>query len=503
MRRLVRVNSGGKSSRLRSANPTTDFGAKNLSDDYEAFFKQLFCVAASDLAALLNESLENLGVLFGEILKTGTTVNSTGLNFFSNWRTTSSSLDTAEQGRSHLVLGRGQLLVLVRRISRSDAAKLQAIGYRFAHVVHVVGSLARGLEVTPQELLPKLKMMSESAGKEILYNAGVHLACFAVRPVFRKGFDVLVLKEAKNLLPTHKLPGSRLAQYQFDFLKRLDGMTVSTCLTSFRRKTVCRGILEERFAEQLFDALSILTAQIEEDWFREAKLTARVVIAPSPHIGGKHRLEYASVIAFRVVTDVHSVGKLDPTYEYIPSNFFLNQQRVYRGLPDNEYFAQEVLKDFGEQAHRAEEEARAVSRQGSFYSVSLSRQSSRLQRSQPKMPRRSWPFRHVNGKNVISDYSSQRSLVTASANMATVDALSSNMDTVDASPDNNPVAKGISIEVNNVHQGSSQDIEMADLSGCSNAFSLNIERNTFAELLAFTVGERKKLRQNALAYTAL
>ena len=503
MRRLVRANSRGKSSRLRSANPTTYFGAKKLSDDYEAFFKQLFCVAASDLATLMNESLENLGVLFGEVLKTGTTVKSTGLNFFSNWRSTSSSLDTAEQGRSHLILGRGQLLVLVRRISRSDAAKLQAIGYRFAHVVHVVGSLARGLEVTPQELLPKLKMMSESAGKEMLYDAGVHLACFAVRPVFRKGFDVLVLKEAKNLLPTHKLHGSRLAQYQFDFLKRLDGMTVSTCLTSFRRKTVCRGILEEQFAEQLFGALSILTAQIHGDWFREAKLTARVVIAPSPHIGGEHRLEYASVIAFRAVTDVHSVGKIDPDYEYIPSNFFLNQQRVYRGSPDHENFAQEVLKNFGEQAHRAEEEARAVSRQGSFYSVSLSRQSSRLQHSQPKMPRRNWTFRHIKGKDVSSDYSSQKSLVNASANMAMVDVSSSNTDTADACSDNSPVANGISICVNNVHQGNSRDTETTDPSGYSTVFSLDIEKNTFAELLAFTVGERKKLGQNSFAYQAL
>ena len=38
------------------------------------FFRYLHCVVARDLAASLNESLENLGVLFPKILNNGNTV---------------------------------------------------------------------------------------------------------------------------------------------------------------------------------------------------------------------------------------------------------------------------------------------------------------------------------------------------------------------------------------------------------------------------------------------
>ena len=490
MRRNVRASNGGKTSRPGTATTSSDFGVRDNSDDHETFFKQLFCVAASDLAASVHDSLENIGVLFGEILNTGTTGKSTGLKIFSKWkRTNSSSLSAAERGNSQLFFGRGQLLFLVRRIEKSDATKLQATGYRFAAISHIVDFLARSMEITRQELLPRLSLMRENASKEMLLEAGVHLACFAVRPIFRKGFDVLVRKDAKGLLPSVQLPGWQLNKCQFNFLKRMDGMTVATCLNKLRRKSISTNKEEELFCRQFFDALFNLTVQLGDPFIQEAKLTARVLIAPCPQISSGQRLEYASIIAFRVITDVHSIGNIDRQFEYTPCNFFLSQQHVYRGSPENGRFAQKVLEEFGEKVRRIDLEGRSViSRQESFYRPSTSEGSSRYRPSPLITPSRRWPFLVRGNNGVISDCSSEKSLVNVNSNAVSPDLKSGGIH----------VAKGISIEVNDIHQGNSPDIEMTDLSGYSEVMSRRTEKETFAdELLALTIGERKKSRQNA------
>jgi len=487
MRRNIR---GGKSSRPGTSESNSVFGIVDDFVDYESFFKQLFCVAAYEIAISMHDSLENMGVLFSEILSTGTISKNTGLNGFPKWkRGKPSRLSAAERGNSLFSCGRGQLLVLVRRISNQEAAKLLSFGYRFAAIPHIVDFLARSMEVTRQEILPKLIWMRDSAGKEMLLEAGVHLACFAVRPIFRKGFDILVRKDAKGLLPTVRLPGWKLNKCQFNFLQRLDGVTVATCLNKLRRKSISTSKEEEQFCRQFFEALSNLAVQLGDHFFQQAKLTARILVAPCPQVGSGPRLEYASVIAFRVMTDVHSVGNIDPRFEYVPANFFLSQQRVYHGSCFNERFARQVLADFGEKVLRADSEARSLlSRQGSFYRPSSSGQSFRSTHTLPITSTRHWPF-PVRGRNgVVSDVSSQKSLVNVDSNAAPADS----------SMDATRVTQEINIEVNEIHQANSPDIEMTDMSVYGEAMNKRVEKQTFAdELLALTIGERKKSRQVA------
>jgi hypothetical protein len=44
--------------------------------DYSIIFRELFCIAAADLAEHMNEPLENIGILFDEIFNTGRTAAS-------------------------------------------------------------------------------------------------------------------------------------------------------------------------------------------------------------------------------------------------------------------------------------------------------------------------------------------------------------------------------------------------------------------------------------------
>lgn len=490
MQRNVRSGREGKLSRPGTAATNSDFGIDDEVEDYDTYFKQLFCVAAYDLAGSILANLESIGVLFGEILSTGTTSKSTGQRVFPYWkRTTSSSLSSAERGTSLFSFGRGQLLVLVRQVSSEEAGKLLAAGYRFATIAHIVDFLARSMEVTRQELLPKLICMRDNAGKEMLLEAGVHLACFAVRPVFRKGFDILVRKDAKAILPTVRLPGWKLNTCQFNFLKRLDGVTVATCLNKLRRKSISTSVEEEQFCRQFFEALSQLALQLGDPFFHQAKLTARILVSPCPQVGSGRRLEYASIIAFRVITDVHTIGNINPRFEYVPANFFLSHQRVYRGSTYNERFGRNVVEEFGEKVLRADSEGRSmISRQGSFYRPSSSGQGIRPNHNPIVTSTRHWPFPIRGNNEVLSDISSQQSILNVESNAAPADL---SMNAI-------RLTQEISIEVNEIHQANVPDIEMTDLSGYGEAMSQSTEKPTFAdEILALTIGERKKPRQVA------
>src|SRR5258706_13955738 len=104
-------------------------------EDYSIIFRELFCVAAADLAKQLNEPLENVGVLFDEIFNTGQKVASKP----KGWGSLIQSSVDIERGRISLPqFGRGQLLFLTRRATLSEAEILQAGGFRFTPIQNIL-----------------------------------------------------------------------------------------------------------------------------------------------------------------------------------------------------------------------------------------------------------------------------------------------------------------------------------------------------------------------------
>lgn len=79
-----------------------------ITEDYSTIFRELFCVAADELAGELNEPLENVGVLFDEIFNTGhAAASSSG----ANWNQFKSALQV-EKGNSIVYTpGRGLLFL--------------------------------------------------------------------------------------------------------------------------------------------------------------------------------------------------------------------------------------------------------------------------------------------------------------------------------------------------------------------------------------------------------
>lgn len=206
------------------------------------------------------------------------------------------------------------------------------------------------MEVDRKDLLRKLNVMRSNAGKEMLLETGVHLACFALRPVFRKGFNLLVGTDAKGLLPSIQLPVQGLDKRQCDFLQRLGGLTVAQCFNKLRQSSISCNGEDEILSRQSLDALNDSTAQLGDPFIQDASLTARLLLAPCSRARSERCLKHTAIIAFHIIIDVHSPGNIDRRFENIQCRFFLGQQHVHHISMSDERFAQDIFEEFGEKA---------------------------------------------------------------------------------------------------------------------------------------------------------
>ena len=316
--------------------------------DHSTIFKLSFCIAAYELSKLIGEQMEDLGTLFTEILQTGT------IQTKRNWLLSriegqpsqgpySQNAQVDIEGQ--IVLGRGQLLFLMRRVDESGAHRLIEKGYRFAPMSNVAIKLVRWMEVKEDDLTPVLARLSSAAGKETLYGPGVHVACFAIRPGYTSPFDVLVRKDAKNLLPNIRLSRSTLSTSQINFLKEMEGLSIGQCLWSLRNRFRFPDAEQASFAAEFLAATHHLAANIGKKWILRATLAAETYKAPCSQLISSNCLEYATIIAFKVISNVHDYTDFNDKYEYVPNALFMASQHANRGHSDQGAFASSLHRD--------------------------------------------------------------------------------------------------------------------------------------------------------------
>ncbi|KAL3427705.1 Signaling protein YkoW [Phlyctema vagabunda] len=333
---------GARPGTKTEVNLATDQGAPI--EDYSLVFRELFCVAAADLAEDLNMPIENVGVLFDEIISTGQKASS---KMKHKRETPESSVDIERNGLPLPVFGRGQLLFLVSRVNRREAEHLQAAGYRFANAQNVLPILARSMQVGSYELSRHLQHMREYSKESHILEPGVHLACFAIRASVRGGFDVLVRKEARNQLPTMPLPFEGLESWQVDYLRNFDSHSVSAitkALVKTSKSTSCSA-REQLFAAQFLSTLINFKEAFDDHMFNEALLVAKPVQAPCRGQTEESQPGNATLITFRLMAPIHSQAPGN-ALEFIPLDFFRVQQYIYRNSPDHAVFARKTYREF-------------------------------------------------------------------------------------------------------------------------------------------------------------
>lgn len=456
--------------------------------EYPTLFKKLFCVAAKDLADIVQLPLEDVGLLDGTIMNTGTLSKSARLKLLQGLPRRHNELDSIEKGRSPMVIGRGQVLFLVRRTTRPEASHLQSTGHRFATISNVVELLARSMEVTKEELLPQLRRMREQSENERLLEPGVHLGCFALRPIFHRGFDVLVRKDASNMMPTSKLTSSKLEKWQIEVLQRMDNWTVAKCCERLRGGSLFADLKQQQFSRQLLESLTDLAGRVDSGFFEEARLVATPLPAPCDASQGDSPSPEAFMVAFRIITDAYQPTSLNDRYQFASLRFFLCQQHAYRGSADNAVFARRIRREFAAMAtSRGDFDDSSPAGPRASYRPSADLPLGAKRNTTPSPNRnKKWTSRiRANGNKVSDDSSSEKNLVNGNskASGGPFSAIH--------------VANEIDIDVREVRMNShSPDVEMSSLGGyAAEAGVGDIEGESFAdELAALTTDERRRQR---------
>ena len=474
---------------LRSSRQGLQEKGRDSCDNIEGYsqaFKELFCVAASDLAVMIQEPLEDVGVLYDDIMSTGTLRPKKRAGPSSNASTLCPE-DDVERCMSTSTgsgtIGRGQLLFLVRRADKFQTAQLQAAGYRFAVVSNIIDHLAESIEVNPQELRPRLDAMRDYSIVPESLEPGVHLACFAIRPLFQRGFDVLVCKRAKNLLPTIKLPLQNLQKWQTEFIAKMDNWTVATCLERLRHAPNFPDPEEWQLATQIHDGIINLAKEVENSFFLEARLTARPLRGPCRTSSKGAASGHATIFAFRVMTDVHQSRDINEQVEFTPSKFFLCQQHVYPDSPDHAIFARRIHREFAiiNQYKKASTDSR---KRVSFLSSKSIRRKT-IPPAKAPSTRPTWDFvlskRDGDSGVVRADSSSEKGLVEVQSNSNPFGGIHVY----------NEISINVS-ELSNNPEDRTPDIELRNLGVHSEAAVAPVELESFIdELLSLTIGERR------------
>lgn len=341
----------------------TDHG--ELIENYDIIFRELFCAAAAGLAEKMKTSLNNVGILWDEIIATGGGGHAAHVQarrrqqdlergIQSEVPTEGVPVNVAsleDLGEKRQVrpqiseFGRGSLLFLVRRVENTrDVEALAAAGYRFAELHQVSGIIGSSMQIKTRGFENKLRIMAGYAENNML-EPGVHMAFFGVRARVNNayGFDILARRNARNLLPAVQMPLARLDPWQVNFLRQFERMTpwhIARRIENLKHSSP----KEMMFASQLTDSIEALRTCIEDSIFDEAVLCSKTVEIPCRPVSPGSAPGTCTVITFRIVIPIH-LHIESPNTEFVPLNLFKVHQLVYKDSPNHLIFARSVHRE--------------------------------------------------------------------------------------------------------------------------------------------------------------
>ena len=315
-------------------------------NDYSVIFRERFCVAAASLASSMNLQVDRMGVLYDNIIETGTIQPEDGVLALG----TLSSQEDIERAVSHDVYGTGQLLFLTRALTADDTDKLLNSGYKFATIQQVDRNIADIMQIP----LPALEDHVAGLRRYVdnlsnLEKAGTWLSCFALVPKVNSnhGMDVIVKKTEKDQLPDTQFLTHDPVEWQVTFLRCMHRMTFSACMAFLATQCVDpdRTGQEQLFAGLFISAMVRLSEQLPKAWFEKAFFFGEPLRGHFSQPLG-NRASITTLYSFVCCTDLHTSleGKTD--IAQIPLSFFNIRQYCYNGSPTHVVLARAVHQEF-------------------------------------------------------------------------------------------------------------------------------------------------------------
>lgn len=338
--------------------------------DFSMVFKELFILAALNLAYQIHRPLEVLGRLFEEPLETG---RRTRLPSFRR----SSDVESTPVGKEKDILLRflsaGKFLFVTRQVSKTDVALFGAAGFRFAPITQISNALSKTMELPSDELAARLQHMRTQTASEKLMPPGVHLACFMLRPRLHQGFDILVPGKSRNQLPAVKLPYDDLTDQQAEVLRRLDDHSVAQIFERLQGSNGLDSQIEVEFCRDFLRALTQLVRQIDDTKILQAKFSACVVEAPcQPQTHSDTASKPCSLLSIHMIGTIYTPSPKSD-FIFIPLRSFTVQQQVYMGVADQEAFARQAVLEFAHCFEPGEDENKRNSNHSSRVPILSSR----------------------------------------------------------------------------------------------------------------------------------
>jgi hypothetical protein len=322
---------------------------------YSATFRELFCITAHEIAKTLDTSLQNLGCLYEDVLATGTVMNrAIWTSNHGNKTILAADVVTApkdvEAGVVNPILfGRGQLLVLTRKVDKAEARRLKNLGYSFANVQKVSDHLARSLQIPRNDIENLVDRLQAFCDRKLsMPEKGTYLASFLVQPrAGMRGIDVVVPRATPHQLPMVKLSDEELDSRQLSILLAFDGLTLDDCLIHIHELSTAApsspadGLFLDKFRNRIVD----LVRDCPEQALGRATFSALQVdmVHDTLALAESHQ---ATVFAFCGIRDFHSQSLQSPTLKMIPMSFFQAYLRSQAGCADHAILAQRNHKEF-------------------------------------------------------------------------------------------------------------------------------------------------------------
>jgi len=335
---------------MRSSSLAESTDSDDISDGYSLTFRQLFCVAAHDIAKSLDTRLQDLGSLYEDILTTGTLLTRPFLGGTQGTKTnlsdTAPPKDIEAKAESPILFGTGQLLVLTREVAVEESNRLQNAGYRFAHLDQISDPLARSMQI-PRDDLHRLvgRLQSFCARPKWIPARGTYLASFLLQPSpVMKGLDIVVPRNQPECLPMVKLSSSELDRKALKLLSTLEGLTLDECMERIEHLIETSSednIWLEKFNRRIQGLLDL----VNEPSLHRATFSCRQLDI-THGVTGHNESTTATVFAFCGIKEVYKQSLQSKDMRYVPLSFFQCYQRTYPGCPDHAIFAQKNHKEF-------------------------------------------------------------------------------------------------------------------------------------------------------------
>lgn len=328
--------------------------------DFEIVFKELFSVAAQDLANQINQPLDKMGVLYDDVIITGTQQAKSLTKKVQQLQQGDTRETDVESPPVPHIIGKGQFVFTLRRLNKQETATFSSHGYRFATTQQIAVMLARRMQIPASNMLMSLENMREYSAAETMMDPGVHLVCFSLRPSIQKGFDVLVRRDAPNLLPNVPLPIKHISPWHNEILRRMDDSSVMNCLKWLYNNGDYTEPEKQAFCQDLYQAVLELSDIVSNPAFGQARFSARQIMVPCRTITQSSTAAKCTVFSFRIINGLQS-NVAPPHLELTPLSLFTVQQQVYPGVEGHAAFRQKVLEEFSHCLTRRESNAAASS----------------------------------------------------------------------------------------------------------------------------------------------